>query len=105
MTDTIIDAYSTSGAFPFNTDGFDVTVSAVCVCSCECPNQTSQGNDISIKNSVIFNGDDAIAVQTPSRNILFQGGTIGYQTHGLSIGSLGQNQAIFANVSNIKVRH
>jgi len=29
------------------------------------------------------------------------GGTIGYQTHGMSIGSLGQNQASFANVTNI----
>ncbi|KUJ07419.1 pectin lyase-like protein [Mollisia scopiformis] len=84
ITDTIIDAYSTSGSFPFNTDGFDVT-----------------GTDIKILNSVIFNGDDAIAVQSGSHNVLFRGGTIGYQSHGMSIGSLGQNQASFANVSNI----
>jgi polygalacturonase len=50
---------------------------------------------------VIFNGDDTIAVQSGSRNVLFKGGTIGYQSHGMSIGSLGQNQASFANVSNI----
>ncbi|KZT68965.1 glycoside hydrolase family 28 protein [Daedalea quercina L-15889] len=84
VTDTIIDAYSTTGSFPFNTDGFDVTAT-----------------DVKILNSIIYNADDAVAVQSGSHNILFQGGTIGYQTHGMSIGSLGQNQASFANVSNI----
>jgi len=84
ISDTIIDAFSTTGSFPFNTDGFDVS-----------------GTDITITNSVIYNGDDAIAVGTGSHNILFQGGTIGYQTHGMSIGSLGQNQAQYANVSNV----
>jgi len=84
VSDTFISAYSTTGSFPFNTDGFDVSAT-----------------DITIKDSVIFNADDAIAVQSGSHNILFQGGTIGYQSHGMSIGSLGQNQASFANVSNI----
>lgn len=84
VSDSIIDAYSTSTAFPFNTDGFDVT-----------------GTNIRILNSVIFNGDDAIAVQSGSHDVLFRGGTIGYQSHGMSIGSLGQNQASFANVTNI----
>ena len=79
VTDTIIDAYSVSGSFPFNTDGFDVTAT-----------------DVKILNSIIYNGDDAIAVQSGSHNVLFQGGTIGYQTHGMSIGSLGQNQAAYA---------
>jgi polygalacturonase len=85
ISDTIIDAVSDSQGFPFNTDGFDVG-----------------GSDIRILNSVIFNGDDAIAVQAGADNVLFQGGTIGYQSHGMSIGSLGQNQAKWANVSNIK---
>ena len=31
VTDTIIDAYSTSGSFPFNTDGFDVTAKSTMV--------------------------------------------------------------------------
>ncbi|KAF2097651.1 pectin lyase-like protein [Rhizodiscina lignyota] len=84
VTDTFIDAYSVSGSFPFNTDGFDVT-----------------GTNINIFNSIIYNGDDAIAVQSGSHGVLFQGGTIGYQTHGMSIGSLGQNQASFANVTDI----
>lgn len=85
VTDAVVDAYSTTAGFPFNTDAFDVT-----------------GTNIKIFNSVIFNGDDAIAVQSGSHDILFEGGTIGYQSHGMSIGSLGQNQGSFANVSNIK---
>jgi hypothetical protein len=84
ISDTIIDAYSTTSAFPFNTDGFDVTAT-----------------NVKIINSVIFNGDDAIAVQSGSHNVVFEGGTIGYQSHGMSIGSLGQDQAVFANVSDI----
>ncbi|KAH8903906.1 family 28 glycosyl hydrolase [Coniochaeta sp. PMI_546] len=84
IEDTIIEATSNSAAFPFNTDGFDVG-----------------GTDITIRNSVIYNGDDAIAVGSGARNVLFQGGTIGYQTHGMSIGSLGSNQAQPADVSNI----
>jgi polygalacturonase len=55
VSDSIIDAYSTSGSFPFNTDGFDVT-----------------GTNIKITNSVIFNGDDAIAVQSGSHNVLLK---------------------------------
>ncbi|KAK4938273.1 hypothetical protein LTR10_021252 [Elasticomyces elasticus] len=84
ITNSVVDAVSNSTAFPFNTDGFDVG-----------------GNNIQILNSVIFNGDDAIAVQSGAHNILFQGGTIGYQSHGMSIGSLGQDQTQFANVSNV----
>jgi polygalacturonase len=84
ISDTVIDAYSTTGSFPFNTDGFDVGAT-----------------NVRITNSMIFNGDDAIAVQSGAHNVLFQGGTIGYQTHGMSIGSLGQDQTAFANVTNI----
>lgn len=84
ISDTFIDVFSNSSAFPFNTDGFDV-----------------KGDHISILDSTIFNGDDAIAVQSGSTNILFQGGTIGYQSHGMSIGSLGQNQAQKATVANV----
>ena len=85
VSDAVVDAYSTTDSFPFNTDAFDVT-----------------GTNIRILNSVIFNGDDAIAIQSGAHDILFEGGTIGYQSHGMSIGSLGQNQGSFANVSNIK---
>ena len=79
-----IDAFSTTGSFPFNANGFDVTET-----------------NIAITDGVIFNADDAIAVQSGSHNVLFQHGTIGYQTYGMSIGSLGQGQAAYANVSSI----
>jgi hypothetical protein len=84
VRDTIIDAFSTTGSFPFKTDGSDVT-----------------GTNIAITDSVIFNGDDAIAVQSGSHNVLFQYGTIGYQTHGMSIGSLAKGQGAYVNVSDI----
>ena len=85
ISDTIMDAYSTTGSFPFNTDGFDVTAT-----------------DVIITNSVIYNGDDAIAVKDGSHNVMYKGGTIGYQSHGMSIGSLGQDQTKLVNVSNIR---
>jgi hypothetical protein len=84
VTNTIMDAYSETDSFPFNTDGFDVTAT-----------------DVTITNSVIYNGDDAIAIQSGSSNVLFQKATIGYQSHGLSIGSLGEDQSQYARVSNI----
>lgn len=83
VSHAFIDAEST-GSFPFNTDGFDVT-----------------GTNIRITDSVIYNGDDAIAVQSGSHDVVFERNTIGYQSHGMSIGSLGQDQTDFANVSNI----
>lgn len=83
--DTIIEATSSTGSFPFNTDGFDIS-----------------GTDITFRNSIIYNGDDAIAVGSDSHNILFSGGTIGYHTHGLSIGSLGKDPTDFANVTDVR---
>jgi hypothetical protein len=85
VSDAIIDAVSDTAGFPFNTDAFGVT-----------------GNNISIINSHIMNGDDAIAVHNGAHNILFQNNVIGYQTHGMSIGSLGGNPSTFENVSNIR---
>ncbi|KAH8703608.1 pectin lyase fold/virulence factor [Talaromyces proteolyticus] len=83
VTDTFVDAYS-DGGFPFNTDGFDVS-----------------GTNIRISDTVIYNGDDAIAVGSGSSDIIFERATIGYQSHGMSIGSLGSNQASYASVSNV----
>lgn len=85
ITDTIVDAESETSSFPFNTDGIGVGAT-----------------DVIVKNSVIYNGDDAIAVTDGAKNVLFQGGTIGYQSHGMSIGSLGKDQTAFVEVSNIK---
>ncbi|KAJ5668122.1 uncharacterized protein N7477_006692 [Penicillium maclennaniae] len=83
VSHAFIDAEST-GSFPFNTDGFDVT-----------------GTNVRITDSVIYNGDDAIAVQSGSHNVVFQRNTIGYQSHGMSIGSLGEDQSEYAHVSDI----
>ncbi|RAL02892.1 putative extracellular exo-polygalacturonase [Aspergillus ibericus CBS 121593] len=84
VSHAIIDATST-GSFPFNTDGFDV-----------------EGTNIQITDSIVYNGDDAIAVASGSHDILFTRNTIGYQTHGMSIGSLGEDASEFANVTNIR---
>ncbi|KAI6855612.1 hypothetical protein KC338_g7565 [Hortaea werneckii] len=80
----VVDAYSATGSFPFNTDGMDLG-----------------GTDITVTNSVIYNGDDAFAINDGAHNVYIKDATIGYQTHGMSIGSLGSDQAEFANVSNI----
>lgn len=85
VSDTIIEATSSTESFPFNTDGFDVGAT-----------------DVTITNSVIYNGDDAIAVASGAHNVLFSGATIGYQTHGLSIGSLGSDPSDYANVTNVR---
>lgn len=72
-------------SFPFNTDGFDIVA-----------------QDVLIENSLILNGDDAFAVQSGSQNVVMRGGFLGGPgSHGLSVGSLGQNQGKFANVSDI----
>ncbi|KAL9109865.1 MAG: hypothetical protein Q9227_005568 [Pyrenula ochraceoflavens] len=84
ISNAIIEATSSTQSFPFNTDGFDVS-----------------GSGISITDSVIYNGDDSIAVGDGSHDILFKGNTIGYQTHGMSIGSLGSDPTDIVNVSNV----
>lgn len=84
IRNTIIDAYSNSSSFPFNTDGFGIGAT-----------------NVLIENSVIYNGDDAIAVGSGSHNVVFRHATIGYLTHGMSIGSLGESPTSFANVTNI----
>ncbi|TPX09185.1 uncharacterized protein E0L32_001645 [Thyridium curvatum] len=80
----IIDAVSSSSSFPFNTDGFG--------CGAE---------DLTIEDAVIYNGDDAFAVGSGARNVVVRRATIGYQTHGMSIGSLGKDPSKPASVSNI----
>ncbi|KAH8080064.1 pectin lyase fold/virulence factor [Filobasidium floriforme] len=83
---TIIDAF-TSGGFPFNTDGFDIMADGVV-----------------IDGFTVSNGDDAVAIQSGAANVLVQNGYIGHHSHGMSIGSLGQNQGLFASVSNVTIR-
>ncbi|KAF9873459.1 extracellular exo-polygalacturonase [Colletotrichum karsti] len=85
ISDTVIDARSSSSNFPFNTDGFDVGAT-----------------DVTITNSNIFNGDDAIAINDGAHNVLFKNATIGFETHGMSVGSLGSKPASPADVQNIR---
>jgi polygalacturonase len=79
----VVEATS-NGGFPFNTDGVGVSASHV-----------------EIKNGWFYNGDDAIAVQQGAHDVYFHNNIIGFETHGMSIGSLGQNQAVPAAVSDI----
>jgi polygalacturonase len=84
-----IDAVAKPGrGFPFNTDGFGVT-----------------GKHVVIRRSRVFNGDDAVAVQDGARDVLVEDCQIGYQTHGLSIGSLGKNSKKAASVADIVFRN
>ncbi|KAF2668598.1 putative exopolygalacturonase C [Microthyrium microscopicum] len=88
ITDAIIDAVSSTSAFPFNTDAFGVGA-----------------RNVTIKNSYILNGDDALAIQNGAHDILFENNTIGYQTHGMSVGSLGGDPNSPADVSNIMFKN
>ncbi|KAI9045547.1 putative extracellular exo-polygalacturonase [Aspergillus affinis] len=85
VTHAIVDAKSSTSSFPFNTDGFDV-----------------KGTNIRISDSIMYNGDDAIAVGSESHNIVFERNTIGYQTHGMSIGSLGKDPSDITNITNLR---
>lgn len=86
IKNSFIDATTTpDGGFPFNTDAFDIVAS-----------------NVTIEDSTILNGDDAFAIQSGSHDVVIRGGLLaGPGCHGMSIGSLGQNQGKFANVSNI----
>ncbi|KAJ9113995.1 hypothetical protein QFC22_005813 [Naganishia vaughanmartiniae] len=84
IKDTFLDA-STTGGFPFNTDGFDVAAT-----------------NVLIDGFTIFNGDDAVAIQSGAANVTVRRGMAsGPGCHGMSIGSLGQNQGLFNKVTNI----
>lgn len=84
VSDAIIDARSNSSRFPFDTYGFAVS-----------------GTNISIINSVIFNGDYAISIEDNSHNITFDGASIGLASHGMNIGPVGEDPNAFASISNI----
>lgn len=70
--------------FPFNTDGFQVAA-----------------QNVTILDSTIYNGDDAFAISDKSHDVTVQRATVGYASHGMSIGSLGKDPAKFVNVSDI----
>ena len=73
-----------SSAFPLKTNDFD-----------------TRAHNVNVSNFANYNSDDAFAIQAGSHNVKIYSGTMGYSSHGLSFGSLGQNQGLFANVSNI----
>jgi hypothetical protein len=56
--------------------------------------------NVLIDGFTIFNGDDAVAIQAGAKNVTVRNGMAsGPGCHGMSIGSLGQNQGLFASVS------
>ncbi|KAJ9093527.1 hypothetical protein QFC21_006361 [Naganishia friedmannii] len=84
VKDTVMETYTTGG-YPFNTDGLGFS-----------------GSNILAEDSYINNGDDCFAITNNSHNITMRRATCGGPgTHGMSIGSLGKNQAEFNNVSDI----
>lgn len=68
MTDTILDARSDDpiGAFPFNTDGIDLSAS-----------------DVVIEGWKSWNGDDVLNVSPPATNVTMRN-IVAYGTHGVS---------------------
>ena len=68
---------------------------------CRIGRHVYRANGVVIDGFTISNGDDAVAIQSGAANVLVQNGFVGHHSHGMSIGSLGQNQGLFASVSNV----
>ncbi|KAJ9092377.1 hypothetical protein QFC21_006879 [Naganishia friedmannii] len=107
IKDTFIDA-STTGGFPFNTDGFDVAyvtffLGSIRLCRISAdPVYITSATNVLIDGFTIFNGDDAVAIQSGAANVTVRNGMAsGPGCHGMSIGSLGQNQGLYNKVTNI----
>ncbi|KAJ3882280.1 glycoside hydrolase family 28 protein [Lentinula edodes] len=79
-----ITAKSTSDNFISNTDGWDIYRSDM----------------VTIKNSVINNGDDCVSFKPNSTNILVSDLNCN-GSHGISVGSLGQFSGVFDIVQNV----
>ncbi|KAG8862562.1 hypothetical protein FRB96_001119 [Tulasnella sp. 330] len=91
VTNSFIEA-TTTGGFPFNTC-YELSFRT---------RSTPSATNVLIEDSVILNGDDAFAVTSGSENVTISRALIGGPgCHGTSIGSLGQNQGLFATVSNV----
>ncbi|CAN6642770.1 hypothetical protein TRVA0_019S01662 [Trichomonascus vanleenenianus] len=88
VTNTKIVAISDNPSIlPFNTDGFDVS-----------------GNNIIIEDTVVYNGDDCVAMQSGLTNFIFRN-ALCVNSHGVSIGSLGEDQDQYAFLQNITVEN
>ncbi|KAJ6557844.1 pectin lyase fold/virulence factor [Mycena capillaripes] len=80
IQNVVIDAKSSTSAFPFNTDGFDVG-----------------GDGNSIENSQVANGDDCIAIGSPCTN--FHVKTLSCTgSHGVSVAAKGGGSVNVANI-------
>ncbi|KAJ6487628.1 pectin lyase-like protein [Mycena sanguinolenta] len=80
VSNIVIDAKSTTSAFPFNTDGFDVG-----------------GDGNIITNSQVTNGDDCIAIGSPCTNLHVQSVTC-TGSHGVSVAAKGGGSVNVANI-------
>ncbi|TDL18020.1 glycoside hydrolase family 28 protein [Rickenella mellea] len=65
---------------------------------------TYRSNDVTIKNSVINNGDDCVAFKPNSTNIFVTELNCN-GSHGISVGSLGQFPGVFDVVENVTASH
>jgi len=89
VRNTYIDARPANGSkktgkgFPSNTDGIGIN-----------------GKNITIDGYYGYNGDDCVAITSGAHDVVAKNGYCGFASHGLSIGSLGQDGAT-ASVSNI----
>ncbi|KAJ7702221.1 pectin lyase fold/virulence factor [Mycena rosella] len=79
-----INAVSNSSHGPSNTDGWDIY----------------RSDQVTIKNSVINNGDDCVSFKVNSTNILVSNLNCN-GSHGISVGSLGQFAGMFDIVENV----
>ncbi|KAF7296660.1 Protein kinase domain-containing protein [Mycena chlorophos] len=79
-----LSAVSTSKNGAVNTDGWDIYLS----------------DTVTIKNSVINNGDDCVSFKPNTTNVLVSGLSCN-GSHGISVGSLGQYAGIYDIVENI----
>jgi len=83
-----INAVSNSSHGPANTDGWNVY----------------RSDSVTIKNSVIVNGDDCVAFKPNATNVLVENLDC-TGSHGISVGSLGQFPGVFDIVQNVTSRN
>ncbi|KAJ7118780.1 pectin lyase fold/virulence factor [Mycena epipterygia] len=79
-----INAVSTSSHGPSNTDGWDIY----------------RSDQVTLKNSIINNGDDCVSFKPNSTNIIVSNLNCN-GSHGISVGSLGQFAGMFDIVENV----
>jgi len=79
-----LNAVSTSSHGPSNTDGWDIY----------------RSDQVTLKNSIINNGDDCVSFKPNSTNIIVSNLNCN-GSHGISVGSLGQFAGMFDIVENV----